>query len=172
MALISDEYRKLQANLHKHSNFGTTGAMYADYINELIAQYGFKSVLDYGAGKCNLGEKLNNITYIAYEPSNPKYSDTPSPCEFVISIDVLEHIEPECLADVLNDLKRVTINYGFFTIHTKPAKKFLADGRNAHLIQEKMSWWYEKLNPMFEILNSKELPNRCEFFVRALNGIR
>ena len=40
---------------------------------------------------------------------------------------------------------------GFFTIHTGPAGKVLADGRNAHLIQQPSSWWLPKLCERFEI---------------------
>lgn len=169
--LITEEYRKLQAELHKTKSYGSTGEKYADVINSFIKQYGFKSVLDYGAGKCGLKRKLQNIEYLAYEPSNKELCSSPAPCEFVVSIDVLEHIEPDCLDAVLDDLKRVTIGYGFYTIHTKPAKKILKDGRNAHLIQQNMAWWTNKLSQRLDIIESNELHNRCEFFVKAKYGL-
>jgi hypothetical protein len=34
-----------------------------------------------------------------------------------------------------------------------PARKILADGRNAHLIQKPSSWWLGKLIQHFEILH-------------------
>jgi len=42
----------------------------------------------------------------------------PSPASFVACIDVLEHIEPELLDNVLDDLRRVTAQIGVFTVHT------------------------------------------------------
>ena len=165
--LISDDYRKMQKSLHKNSNYGSTSELYADLINKHISTYGFKEILDYGAGKCRLKTRLSNIKYNAYEPSNDLYSNAPDPCQFVVSIDVLEHIEPDCLENVLDDLKRVTVGYGFFTIHTKPAKKKLPDGRNAHLIQQNMEWWLPKLKDRFDIITKAEQPNRCEFFVKV-----
>jgi hypothetical protein len=54
----------------------------------------------------------------------------------VACIDVLEHIEPKLLENVLDDLQRVTREIGFFTVSTVLAEKTLADGRNAHLIVE------------------------------------
>src|SRR2546430_16920263 len=42
---------------------------------------------------------------------------------------------------VLDDLRRCVKKIGYFTIHTGAAQKKLADGRNAHLIQEGEMWW-------------------------------
>jgi hypothetical protein len=70
----------------------------------------------------------------------------------VVCIDVLEHIEPDYLSNVLLELKRMTQQVGLFTVHTGPAKKILLDGRNAHLIQEPASWWLEQLIHHFNII--------------------
>ena len=84
----------------------------------------------------------------------------------VVCIDVLEHIEPECLDDVLDDLQRLVIKYGFFTIHTGPAQKVLPDGRNAHLTQEPLSWWNEKLESRFTMIKQLAMENGCIVFVK------
>jgi len=167
VTLISEEYRLMQKKLHNNESYGSTGVTYADLINKLIARHKFNNILDYGSGKCGLKTKLKNINYIAYEPSNERYAETPEPCEFVVCIDVLEHIEPDCLDNVLDDLKRVTSNLGFFTINTQPAKKKLPDGRNAHLIQQKIDWWLPKIESRFEVIVRNQLVNRCEFVVKA-----
>ncbi len=67
-------------------------------------------------------------------------------------IDVLEHIEPELIDNVIAELARITTNLGFFSIHMGPAVKLLPDRRNAHLIQKPSSWWLPKLVRHFEIL--------------------
>ena len=56
------------------------------------------------------------------------------------------------LDNVLDDLKRVTIGVGVFTVHTGPAIKFLTDGRNAHLIQQPPSWWLPKFMSRFDLV--------------------
>lgn len=71
--------------------------------------------------------------------------------------DVLEHIEPECILSVLQDLKRVVKNIGYFTIHTGPARKTLPDGRNTHLIQQKRQWWKNRLKLYFTVGTMKEV---------------
>jgi hypothetical protein len=93
----------------------------------------------------------HKFRYIAYEPSDDRYSERPRPCEMVACIDVLEHVEPECLESVLDDLQRLTKRVGLFTVHTEPAKKTLLDGRNAHLTQQGMIWWLPKFMARFEV---------------------
>ena len=80
------------------------------------------------------------------------------PCRFVACIDVLEHIEPHLLDNVLDDLKRVTAGVGVFTVNTGPAKKVLPDGRNAHLIQQPARWWLPKILERFELVTFNRLP--------------
>jgi hypothetical protein len=86
-----------------------------------------------------------------YDPAIPEWSTPAQPCNFVACIDVLEHIEPALLDNVLDDLQRVTAGVGIFTVHTGPAVKFLTDGRNAHLIQKPPAWWLPKFLDRFEL---------------------
>jgi hypothetical protein len=78
----------------------------------------------------------------------PQYGE-PRPADIVCCIDVIEHIEMEYLDAVLLDLKEITREVGFFSVHTGPAVKSLPDGRNAHLIQQPSSWWFPNLCQAF-----------------------
>lgn len=156
--LISEEYRKEQARLHENPNYGVASIEYAPLVAQMINKFGIDEVLDYGAGKCRLAKTIAEkdmvnrpVTFYGYEPSNPDLADDPDPCEMVACIDVLEHIEPDLIDNVLDDLARVTESIGFFTIHTGPAVKTLSDGRNAHLIQRPMLWWLTKLDSRFDV---------------------
>src|SRR5206468_6026363 len=93
-----------------------------------------------------------------YDPAIPQWSRPPAPCRFVVSIDVLEHIEPDLLDNVLDDLRRVTAGAGLFSVHTGPAQKILADGRNAHLIQQPASWWLPQFMSRFELSTFQRTP--------------
>ena len=90
------------------------------------------------------------VDYRPYDPAFPDYGG-PVSADLVCCIDVLEHIEPEFLANVLDDLAAITTHRGLYSIHTGPATKHLADGRNAHLIQKPSSWWLPQLCERFEI---------------------
>ena len=70
----------------------------------------------------------------------------------IFSQDVLEHIEPIELDNVLNDLASRCNKVMYHLIACHPAKKALSDGRNAHLIIESPNWWKQRLS---SVLNWK-----------------
>ena len=59
-----------------------------------------------------------------------------------------EHIEPEYIDNVLSHILSLSNNYIWLRIDTKPARKILPDGRNAHLIQESPEWWTNKISKL------------------------
>jgi hypothetical protein len=153
--LISSAYRAEQEKLHQSGVYGTVSVQYAPMVSQIIERMGVTHLLDYGCGsQRNLAKNLkipHKITYQAYDPGVPEFSTPPVPAQMVACIDVLEHIEPDCLEAVLDDLKRVTEGILFTTVCSLPAFKTLSDGRNAHLIQEPMSWWLPKFWERFEL---------------------
>ena len=162
-AVISEEYRNLQRELHRDPNYGKASLTYASTVALVMQQRGYTEVLDYGAGKGRLGPAVaehmdRDISVIHYEPTVPEWSGRPAPCRFVACIDVLEHIEPELLPNVLDDLKRVVAEFGLFTVATGPAGKFLSDGRNAHLIQKPAEWWLPQIMQRFELVVFNRAP--------------
>ena len=155
--LITEEYRRAQQELHQNPNYGMASVEYAPLVAEVLEALGCDELLDYGAGKGRLAASLpqyisRDLRIYPYDPAIPQWSGTPTPCGFVACIDVLEHIEPDLIDNVLDDLQRVTLENGLFTVHTGPAMKVLRDGRNAHLIQQGPSWWLPKFLERFELI--------------------
>ena len=152
---ISEAYRKEQERLHALTEYGTASIHYAPLVNQIITKLGVTELLDYGCGKsANLAKHLkvgHKMTIQCYDPGVPEFSGEPVPMQMVACVDVLEHIEPDCLDEVLDHLKELTQGVGFFTIATGPAKKTLSDGRNAHLIQEPAEWWLPKIFQRFDL---------------------
>lgn len=139
--LITEEYRKLNEQMHlEKKSYGTSGVKLASYVKGVSEKLGTTDILDYGCGKGTLAANLPFDIH-QYDPCVPEHARTPEPADIVICSDVLEHIEPDCLIDVLDDLYRVTKKSILLVIHHGPAKKHLADGRNAHLIQEDEQFW-------------------------------
>ena len=152
--MISEEYRQMQTDLHKNPNYGVMSVIMAPFVTQFINKTKTTDILDYGAGKGRLAHHIepdHEVAVYLYEPAVEEWSEKPEPHDFVVCLDVLEHIEPDYLDEVLDDLKRVTKNHGIFTIHTGPAIKELPDGRNAHLIQEPMEWWLPKIMERFAL---------------------
>ena len=161
--LISEEYRKMQQQLHESPGYGVASVQYAPLVAQVIAGVGATELLDYGAGKGRLGLALkthlrNPPPIRHYDPAIPAWSARPEPCSFVACIDVLEHIEPALLDHVLDDLQRVTAKVGIFTVHTGAANRVLPDGRNAHLIQQPPGWWLPQFMARFELMTFNRMP--------------
>lgn len=164
---ISDAYRKQQQLLHQNPEYGTSSVHFVLLIKQFMEQFKLQSISDYGAGKQQLIKTLNqqhhfHVPYFPYDPAFPEYGE-PKPADLVCCIDVLEHIEPEFIDHVIQELAHITVKYGLFSVHTGPAVKILSDGRNAHLIQEASSWWLPKFCRYFEIYALK--PTAEGFYV-------
>jgi len=166
--LISAEYLNQQRQLHENPDYGTASVHYWPLILKLIDQLDITEVLDYGCGKGKLAGLLEGRKLLVRQ-YDPVYLDQRQPTEMVCCIDVLEHIEPECLDSVLDDLQRLTQRIGVFSVHTGQAAKTLPDGRNAHLIQEDYRWWLPKIMDRFEIFTlSHEIQGGFYVIVRKL----
>lgn len=146
MPLISPEYRTLQEELHGRAEYGVTAPRFMPHIAELATAYKVDSIVDYGSGprehvKTLLAKAGAPFEVQSYDPGVPRLSTLPSPADMLVSCDVLEHIEPDRLSDVLDHMVELAQKVAFLTIATGPAKKTLADGRNAHLIQQGPKFW-------------------------------
>lgn len=166
--LITEEYRKLNEELHAtNDGYGRSGHKWADLVRQLIASTNANTVLDYGCGKKTLEQALG-FEIANYDPAVPGLDATPEPADVVACTDVLEHIEEECLDEVLLDLQRCTKEIVLLVVATRPAKKTLADGRNAHLIQKPINWWLGVLGYFFEPLQINNMGGEFVYIGRPL----
>jgi len=157
--LISEPYRALQRQMHETTEYGVASQHFAKLVARVMNMYSITELLDYGAGsRLTLIHTINAdklvdhpFRYTPYEPAVEEYAAVPEPTEMVACLDVLEHIEPELIDNVLDDLARVTKRCGVFSVACVPAMKTLPDGRNAHLIQQPPEWWLPKLMERFEL---------------------
>ena len=164
MSLITEAYREQNVLLHKADDYGASSYRWAKMIEKLGYQMLCKTVLDYGAGKQTLGNALRDkFSYAAYDPAVPEIAEPPDPADLLVCSDVLEHIEPECLEDVLSDLRRLTIKACFLTVCTAPAFKLLPDGRNAHLIVQPGEWWIPRLMKLWHVRVLNHVSNELIF---------
>lgn len=157
--MITDEYRALQRSLHESDpKYGISSGRRANDILCVKEQQHCETILDYGCGKGRLREKIGDCVR-EYDPAIPGKDADPEPADLVVCTDVLEHIEPESLDDVLKHIHSRTGKYLYFVVSLRPAQKTLADGRNAHLIVESANWWLEKIGEYFFIESITESDN-------------
>ena len=145
--VITDDYRRLNRQLHAAKpTYGASGHKWVQWVDDL------DDILDYGCGKGTLCKALGR-PIAEYDPAVPGKDTEPDPHDYVVCTDVLEHIEPDCLGDVLADIASKMRIGGFLVIATRPAKKVLPDGRNAHLIVESWEWWRKRLEEHMRIVD-------------------
>lgn len=152
--LISEDYLRLQRELHGNNpRYGAASVKFAGAVQDLIKTNRPKTALDYGAGKRLLRSAITGVDLSEYDPCVAGIAEPPNDeFDMVCCIDVLEHVEPDCVDAVLSDIARLTRRFAFLTIHTGPAGKFLSDGRNAHLTQKPIEWWEQRISQHFHML--------------------
>lgn len=147
MVLFSRDYIREQGLLHQQDAYGSRGYNWGYLIAGIALIEDCRTILDYGCGKGTLVNTLRGegrLDARGYDPAVDKFSDPPTPADLVAAVDVMEHIEPDCLNEVLAHIEKLTRKVLFVAISTRPAKRFLSDGRNTHLIVQDGSWWRPK----------------------------
>ena len=142
---LTNKYRRVLEKEHARSEWGLTGWGHAPFVYKIMEQDGLLSLLDYGAGQGKLGHWFDknapHVDLRQYEPGIPKLAALPQPAEMVACIDVMEHVEPQCVVAVLDHIQILAQRRVYFNISLRLAGRILNDGRNAHLTIETHDWW-------------------------------
>lgn len=161
MQLISEQYREENRRQHQQkSGYGVGGHKHAQDVQHFAAQLKAETVLDYGCGQATLAQQLRRISPVkvfSYDPAVEEYSVLPDPADLVVCTDVLEHVEPTCLFDVMTHMQQLALKGFYFQISTRPAKRILSDGRNAHILLQPPYFWFDTVRQYFDITNFKVL---------------
>ena len=141
----SPEYTKQLEKLHSKKSFGTAKGA-PKILTDFLVDHPVSSILDFGCGKGTPLDTIKSDTMdiYSYDPITHPI-ELPEKVDLVYSRDVLEHIEPEQIDTVLENLFTIGTKYQHHFIACHPSKKALSDGRNAHLIIEKPEWWKNKI---------------------------
>jgi trans-aconitate methyltransferase len=152
--LLTKEYQEQVKKMHngeaKKIGFGVEPP--PKLIEFLSASRCF-TVLDFGCGQgtmlTEVSKKFPEKQLIGYDPGVERYNNFPDKVDFIYSVDVIEHIEPEFIDTVLEKLF-LTADFQYHNIACHPAKKKLPDGRNCHLIIEQPDWWLKKITAIIK----------------------
>lgn len=144
---FTETHRLEQERLHMDPDYGVSGVQYAPLVSQIINRLKVSQLLDYGCGKARLMKHIkadHAVKIQCYDPAIPGFAGDPIPMQMVTCIDVLEHVEPDCLDAVLDDLQRVTEVIGFFSVS-------LVEGQD-------LRWWLDKLLPRFDLQTLQVTP--------------
>ncbi|MEE8370476.1 MAG: methyltransferase domain-containing protein [Dehalococcoidia bacterium] len=146
--LISEAWCDQNEKLHfSRPDFGSKASTKRAFaLRMIVRRLGARTVLDYGCGKGWLASSGLFTGVQSYDPAVPEFSAMPVAADVVACWDVLEHVEPECLSDVLGHIASLGRVGAHLVIGTRPDKhKVMEDGRNPHLIIEPAEWWLPRL---------------------------
>lgn len=137
----------------KDATWGNGPRRYIPVIGHFIHETKAKNILDYGCGK---GKNLSwifgaGINWVNYDPGIEAWAKDPVVCEHLVCMDVLEHIEPALLDNVLQHIHSKFRKTALLSVSCSLSNHILPDGRNAHLIVEDHLWWLEKLEKIFNL---------------------
>jgi methyltransferase family protein len=155
--LMSEEYRRLNCLLHAADpEYGKTASRYIAQVRDIARKFGVRTLLDYGCGKGVVRRSLMGEFEIrGYDPAITGLDQVPTPAEMIVCIDVLEHVEPDCLNSVLAHIAGLMQRIGLITIATQASSKRLPDGTNCHRIVEDCEWWIARLSEHVSMLESR-----------------
>lgn len=165
--LITPEYREMNRHMLATKNYGVSGHRWAERAHTLAVGMEARHLLDYGCGQGTFARALPLDRAYAvreYDPGIPGKDSAPEHADFVVCGDVLEHIEPDCLNDVIDDIWRLAMKAVFLVVATAPAQKHLPDGRNAHLIVGNSDFWLPKLISKWKQLHFEDFGVCFTFF--------
>lgn len=172
MNLVSSKYKAVLNDTHKLTNNEWGGGHSVDKLPKyeyILKNLEVKTILDYGCanGKFKLFMDKHKPQYTVYEydPGIRGKDSPPNPADYVVCCDVMEHVEPELLDNVMKHLQSLIIKGGFFNISTKTAITILSDGTNAHKIVEDSDWWVEKFKQYFIVEDVEETRIETNFKV-------
>lgn len=169
--LLSPYYRDAMLREHTAGPWGGGGAKHAESVLAFASLIGAASVLDYGCGTGKLAEALRGqIDIREYEPGIQAKSGMPEPADLVVCTDVLEHVEPALVDNVLRHIRELSQCGTYLSIALRPAKKILLDGGNAHLTVQPVDWWMVRIAAAgFTVLHMNEDVN---LFVWCANLVK
>lgn len=168
--LITPEYKALNTDYNnKHDWSSANLPQIAGLVLAAANEFEAESILDYGSGKHHLekmmAKALRPGVFRSYDPGVEGIDTPPEPADVVVCNSVLEHIEPDCLEDVLADLARCTKKVAILIISCYPSGVLLADGSSPHRIVQNANWWLPHLLKHFKI---KRCDDTRQFFFKGV----
>lgn len=144
-----DQYRQL----HAATRYGRSSEKLLPQLLPEVLELRPHTILDYGCGQSRLVDMLrydDTVQTFRYDPAIAEIATLPvSSVDLVVNTDVMEHIPPGDVDDVLAHIAGIS-QHALFNIATAPAGRVLFNGENAHCTVRPADWWAAALARHFE----------------------
>lgn len=164
--LFGDSYAALLQRQHAETKWGADCPFrHMKELLPLLQRVGAKTILDYGSGRESLRNHVqrDGLPYLVYCYDPGTNSFNAPEADVVACCDVLEHVEPELLDQVLEHLFSLAHRAVYLVIALRQAKARMVDGSPQHLIVQPFDFWASKLAKyscrweVFSMVNAKEV---------------
>lgn len=161
--LISDEHLQRYRVYYAGKEVVSRPHRWQEDIERLIAETDAESVLDYGSGIARSLERHLMVPTVSYDPAILEIAAPPEPADIVVCNHTMEHVELECVNDVLQHLKSLTKKVLYLAISLKPSTKVLMDGTPWHSTVLSRSDWHTRCEAVFGTF--EDMSDNEQFFM-------
>lgn len=160
-ALISDRHRELYRHYYERHQLQIYPRPnhWLPRIEQIAVVLNAQSVLDYGCGAARGLSPYCSVPVVDYDPGVPGCDALPRPCDLVVSIHMLEHVEPEKLGAVLDHMRSLALKAWLVVVSLEASTKVLPDGSPWHSLVREADWWRDRL-PGFTPVPTLKSPDK------------
>lgn len=151
---MTEEEIKLFKELYERKeHYGRNSIKFYDIIAEIIKDNNYHQILDFGCGKSELYQELEenlNVEVYRYDPAVEGLEKKPT-CkfDFVICSDVLHNIKEAEIPSILQELKYYSNNLFIYLNCIDHPTKFY-NGEKTNRCVHPREWWLTQLKKVFD----------------------